>query len=133
MSHTTASLNDIYKFFQDPPPSHLNQELAICYGLFVLLQKDAYSVEIIQRLKTEYPAYRLSDRILSSALGFLEKRSVVIGYWQKAEGRGRPRRMYHIQEDWRDKAKQLADLWESYVAHDVIPKPIECGTNFRPA
>ncbi len=110
-----TSFDDIYQFFQNPPPFYLNKELAVCYVLNVLVRKDSYGTELIQLLEEEYPAYRLSDTVLYSALKFLEDESAITGYWKKVEGRGRPRRMYQVREDWADKAKELANLWSKYT------------------
>lgn len=65
-------LEDIYKFFENPPPTYLGQELAVCYVLSILLRGESYGTELIQRLESEYPLYRLSDTVLYSALKFLE-------------------------------------------------------------
>lgn len=107
--------DDIYKFFQAPPPFYLNKELAVCYVLAVLTRGDSYGTELIQLLETEYPAYRLSDTVLYSALKFLEEEGIITGYWKKVEGRGRPRRMYQIQADSAQRAQELASLWNDYV------------------
>lgn len=107
---------DIYKFFQAPPPFYLNKELAVCYVLAVLTRGDSYGTELIQLLETEYPAYRLSDTVLYSALKFLEEEGIITGYWKKVEGRGRPRRMYQIQEDATQQSQDLAKLWQDYVS-----------------
>lgn len=109
-------LEDIYKFFENPPPTYLGQELAVCYVLFVLLQQgESYGTELIQRLETEYPPYRLSDTVLYSAIKFLEDQKAITGYWKKLEGRGRPRRMYQVSSDWLTKAQELARLWQQYT------------------
>jgi DNA-binding PadR family transcriptional regulator len=81
---------DIYQFFEDPPPVYLNKELAVCYVLTVLLQQDSYGTELIQQLTQVYTDYRLSDTVLYSALKFLEDQQAIDGYWKKVEGRGRP-------------------------------------------
>lgn len=107
--------DDIYNFFQAPPPFYLNKELAVCYVLAVLTRGDSYGTELIQLLETEYPAYRLSDTVLYSALKFLEEEGIITGYWKKVEGRGRPRRMYQIQSDSAQRAQELASLWNDYV------------------
>lgn len=114
---------DIYRFFQSPPPAHLNKELAVCYILNVLLRHDSYGTELIQLLEQEYPTYRLSDTVLYSALRFLEEQSAVLGYWKKVEGRGRPRRMYQIRPEWEDKAKELASLWQQYAQDQQSQMP----------
>jgi DNA-binding PadR family transcriptional regulator len=107
---------DIFQFFQDPPPNYLNKELAVCYVLAVLQRKDSYGTELIQLLESEYPTHRLSDTVLYSALKFLEDEKVIMGYWKKVEGRGRPRRMYQIEAEWRERSDELAQLWHGYMA-----------------
>ncbi|MGQ9869396.1 PadR family transcriptional regulator [Leptodesmis sp.] len=115
--------DDIYKFFEAPPPFYLNKELAVCYVLAVLTRGDSYGTELIQLLETEYPAYRLSDTVLYSALKFLEEEDMITGYWKKVEGRGRPRRMYQIQADAAQRAQDLAQLWLNYVKkYRTVPK-----------
>lgn len=106
---------DIYRFFQAPPPFYLNKELAVCYVLAVLVRGDSYGTELIQLLETESNAYRLSDTVLYSALKFLEEEDIIVGYWKKFEGRGRPRRMYQIQGDAQQRAQELSQLWQKYV------------------
>ncbi len=110
---------DIYQFFEDPPPIYLNKELAVCYVLAVLLQQDSYGTELIQKLAKDYADYRLSDTVLYSALKFLEDQVAIDGYWKKVEGRGRPRRMYRLNPDWRMQAEELADLWTNYMKSRV--------------
>ncbi|TBR58150.1 PadR family transcriptional regulator [Mastigocladus laminosus UU774] len=108
-------LEDIYQFFENPPPTYLCQELAVCYILYVLLQGESYGTELIQRLETEYPNYRLSDTVLYSAIKFLEDNKAITGYWKKLEGRGRPRRMYQVSYEWTPQAQDLARLWQQYI------------------
>lgn len=117
----TTSLDEIYKFFESPPPFYLNKELAVCYVLAVLLRQDSYGTELINLLETEYPTYRLSDTVLYSALKFLEDAAAIVGYWKKVEGRGRPRRMYQITPDWRERAEELARLWDDYTQNAIVP------------
>ncbi|HBE18905.1 MAG TPA: PadR family transcriptional regulator [Cyanobacteria bacterium UBA11149] len=106
---------DIYQFFQQPPPNYLNKELAVCYVLSVLLQEESYGTQLIQQLEQDYPTYRLSDTVLYSALKFLEDTGAISGYWKKVEGRGRPRRMYQISANWQHKAQELAGFWRNYI------------------
>jgi DNA-binding PadR family transcriptional regulator len=110
---------DIYQFFEDPPPIYLNKELAVCYVLSVLLRQDSYGTELIQWLTRQYPNYRLSDTVLYGALKFLEDEKAVDGYWKKVEGRGRPRRMYRLNPDWRLRAEELAEFWKTYMGEAV--------------
>ncbi len=107
--------DDIYQFFQAPPPFYLNKELAVCYVLAVLMRGDSYGTELIQLLENEYPAYRLSDTVLYSALKFLEDEEIIVGYWKKVEGRGRPRRMYQIRPEAMSQAQDLTRLWNEYA------------------
>jgi DNA-binding PadR family transcriptional regulator len=108
-------LEDIYKFFEDPPPIYLCQEQAVCYIAYVLLQGESYGTELIDRLETEHPGYRLSDTVLYSAIKFLEEQQALTGYSQKGDGRGRPKRMYQISLHWEAQAINLADLWQEYI------------------
>ncbi len=109
------TFEDIYKFFENPPPIYLNKELAVCYVVSVLVQGDSYGTELIQLLQQDFPLYRLSDTVLYSALKFLEDEQVIIGYWKKVEGRGRPRRMYQIRTEWRSQMMELSHLWHNYM------------------
>lgn len=121
---------DIYQFFKSPPPFYLNKELAVCYVLAVLSRGDSYGTELIQLLETEYPAYRLSDTVLYSALRFLEDESVITGYWKKVEGRGRPRRMYQIKTDTSSQARDLTQLWYDYVgSRNQLPLAAELASS----
>ena len=108
-------LEDIYQFFRVPPPTYLSQELAVCYVLSVLLRGESYGTELIQLLESEYQNYRLSDTVLYSALKFLEDENAITGYWKKVEGRGRPRRMYQISQQWLMTAQELTRLWQEYT------------------
>jgi len=109
---------DIYQFFKTPPPFYLNKELAVCYVLAVLSRGDSYGTELIQLLETEYPTCRLSDTVLYSGLKFLEDESIIVGYWKKVEGRGRPRRMYQIREEAIQQSQDLTRLWYEYVRNN---------------
>ena len=111
----TMTFEDIYRFFQSPPPIHLNRELAVCYVLSVFLRGDSYGTELIDYLEKEYAQFRLSDTVLYSALKFLEQEGSISGYWKKVEGRGRPRRMYQVIPEFRNKAQELARLWHEYT------------------
>jgi DNA-binding PadR family transcriptional regulator len=116
------NFEDIYCFFRNPPPLYLNQELAVCYILDVLIEGDSYGTELIARLERESSTYRLSDTVLYSAIKFLEASGTIIGYWQKVQGRGRPRRMYQIEAEWIAQARELAYFWSQYThAGSTIP------------
>lgn len=112
---------DIYQFFEDPPPIYLNKELAVCYVLAVLLRQDSYGTELIQQLSEQFTHYRLSDTVLYGALKFLEDENAIDGYWKKVEGRGRPRRMYRLNPDWRMQAEDLAEFWKTYMGNSIKP------------
>lgn len=118
---------DIYQFFEDPPPIYLNKELAVCYVLAVLIDSDSYGTELIQLLGREYPDYRLSDTVLYSALKFLEDQSAIAGYWKKVEGRGRPRRMYRLCPEYQLQARELGDLWQQYMRGRQSEVPLKKG------
>ena len=44
---------DIYQFFEDPPPLYLNKELAVCYVLSVLIRRDSYGTELIHAIEKQ--------------------------------------------------------------------------------
>lgn len=110
------TIEEIYRFFENPPPVYLNKELAVCYILSIFLRRDSYGTEIVELLADEYPLYRISDTVLYTALKLLQDQGIVTDYWKKVEGRGRPRRMYKIRPERLDEAQNLAELWVEYIA-----------------
>ncbi|ERN40742.1 putative transcriptional regulator [Rubidibacter lacunae KORDI 51-2] len=119
----TMDFEDIYRFFHCPPPTYLNRELAVCYVLDVLLRGESYGTELIELLERTTPGYRLSDTVLYGALKFLEESGTISGYWKKLVGRGRPRRMYQICPGARQRAEELACLWQSYISEHTGCEP----------
>ncbi|NJM67101.1 MAG: helix-turn-helix transcriptional regulator [Acaryochloris sp. RU_4_1] len=110
---------DIYRYFQEPPPIYLSKEVAVCYVLSVLMEQgDSYGTALIHLVETQHPLYRLSDTVLYSALKFLEDEGVIRGYWQKVEGRGRPRRMYELVTEKLQEARKLGSLWHQYLGEE---------------
>lgn len=109
-------LEEIYQFFINNPATFLTVEQAVCYVLSVLLEGESYGTELIQKLEKQYPYYRLSDTVLYDALNFLVSEGAITSYSIKAQGRGRPRRMFQLTQEWQDEAQKLAGLWKSYQA-----------------
>lgn len=110
--------DDIYQFFENPPPNYLNRELSVCYILAVLVQGESYGTEMIEQLEQRYSAYRISDTVLYGSLKFLEDSGVIAGEFKKVASRGRPRRMYRIEEEWLDRSLELAKLWQEYAIEE---------------
>lgn len=108
-------IKDICKFFASPPPFFLNNELTVCYIAAVLVRENSYGSELIRRLEAEYPGYRVSDTVLYRGLRFLMEEEVITSYWQKVQGRGRPRCMYQIQFGAEERLQDLARLWNEYT------------------
>jgi DNA-binding PadR family transcriptional regulator len=109
------NFQDIHQYFSDPPPIYLSKEVAVCYILSILLNEgNSYGTALIQGIAQDNPLYRLSDTVLYSALNFLEEENVIQGYWQKVEGRGRPRRMYQVLPEKLEQARSLSRLWGQY-------------------
>ena len=54
--------------------------------------------------------FALSDTIALSAIQSLEKEGAIDGVWQKVEGVGRPRRMYHLRDVAKVKAIALLNV-----------------------
>lgn len=115
---SVMKFDDIYQFFENPPPNYLNRELAVCYILAVLVQGESYGTEMIEYLERKYLAYRISDTVLYGSLKFLEDTGVISGAWKKVASRGRPRRMYQIEAEWFDRAIELATLWNEYTTEE---------------
>ncbi len=113
-------IEDIYRFFQNPPLTYLGHELAVGYVLFVLLQGESYGIEILQRLEVEYPTYRLSDTILYSALEFLESEKIINAYWKKVKGQGGTQLIYRLDPEWIFDAAELARLWRDYTKRNSL-------------
>jgi DNA-binding PadR family transcriptional regulator len=120
---------DISNFFKEPQRLQLVKEVAVCYVLAMLLEKgDLYGTALVQWLEMNYPKYRLSDTVLYAALKFLEEEQAVIeGYWQKAEGRGRPRKMYTIKPEKIELAQQFGQLWYQYLAQNGVDSRQQSG------
>lgn len=110
-------LQDIYRYFEEPKVSFLNNEMAVCYIVYVLVEfGDSFGLALRQHLEDEYAGYKLSDTVLVNALKFLEQKGVIESYWLNTEGRGRPRCMYQVKPRKRNLARQLAELWQKH--HD---------------
>lgn len=120
------NFQDIHQYFSDPPPVYLSKEVAVCYILSVLVNEgNSYGTALIQSIEHHNPLYRLSDTVLYSALNFLEDENVIQGYWQKVEGRGRPRRMYQVIPEKLDQAKTLSRLWFQYLGEHPVTTPLQ--------
>jgi len=109
------TIEESYQFFARQPPIYLSCEQAVCYVLSVLREGESYGTRLIQKLESDYPPYRLSDTVLYAALNFLETERALESRWQKVEGRGRPRRMYQVSQEWLDEAQKLAEEWTNSV------------------
>jgi DNA-binding PadR family transcriptional regulator len=117
-------LEDIYQFFAKEQVIFLSSEQAVCYILSVLLKKESYGTQLIQKLENEHPYYRLSDTVLYVALKFLENEGAIAAYWKKVESRGRPRHMYQLTPEWQDEAQKLAHLWTANAVRERAEKPV---------
>lgn len=105
---------DIYHFFEEPPPQYLSKELAVAYILSVLLEGESSSVVMLERLAFTHPTYRLSEHVLRMTLDFLLAKGVVQSRWEQPQGRGRPRRLYWLTPQSRSLAQDLAQRWQQY-------------------
>ena len=77
-------LQDVYHYFQSPPPVYLRKEVAVCYILAILIDNgESYGTALIQHIKDEHPPYRLSDTVLYSALEFLTDEGMIQSYMAK--------------------------------------------------
>ncbi len=109
------NFDQIYQFFESPPPRWLSVEMAVVYVASVLLDGDSYGVQIQQEIGVRHPGYCLSDTVLYAAFEFFEREKAVETYWLSSPTRGRPRKFYRITSSWRDKAEKLAELWLNFL------------------
>ncbi len=85
------NFQDIYQYFQSPPPVYLGKEVGVCYILAILVDSgDSYGTALIQHIRAEHPPYRLSDTVLYKALEFLSNEGMIQPYWENTPGKGRP-------------------------------------------
>ncbi|MGR3278952.1 PadR family transcriptional regulator [Acaryochloris marina NIES-2412] len=116
------NFQDIYQYFQSPPPIYLGKEVAVCYILSILVDSgDSYGTALVQHIRAEHPPYRLSDTTLYSAIEFLTDEGMIQSYWNNSSGRGRPRRMLSVRSEKLDDAKHLAQLWHQHLGADDRP------------
>lgn len=110
------NFQDVFEYFQNPPPIYLPREVAVCCILTILIDNgESYSSDLMQYIKTEYSPYRLSDTVLYNALKFLMNEGIITSYWKNFPGRGRPRRMLIIPLTRLDEASQLSKLWLAFL------------------
>lgn len=116
------NFQDIYQYFQSPPPVYLGKEVAVCYILAILIDNgDSYATALVQHIRAEYPPYRVSDTVLYSALKFLTDERMIQSCWQNPPTRGRPKRMFSVRPVKLDDAKRLAQLWHQHLGADDRP------------
>lgn len=119
-------LQDVFQYFQSPPPVYLRKEVAVCYILAILIEVDeSYATGLVRHLTDEHPPYRISDTVLYSALEFLTDEGMIQSYWQNAPSRGRPKRIFSIKAEKLDEAKRLAQLWHQFLGEDDSPATVK--------
>lgn len=111
-----TTIQDIFSELEGSQTVYLTEKLAIAYIFSALLEKgEVYGTQLIADLET-HPKLRVSDTILYAALTWMKNEKAVSYEDKKIEngGRGRPRRMYRLREEWRPQAEKLAELWRSH-------------------
>ncbi len=110
------SLETVIQFFEQDQTRWLNKYQAIGYVLWRLSQTDSYFSEMLNQIAVDFPGVNVSDTILNEALHFLVKRGAITSRIEKAEGRGRPRKMYSLQPDYASaNAADVAFVVEKFV------------------
>lgn len=117
-----ACLEDIRRFFDQPPAHYLGLEPAVCWLLDCLLRADSYPSALVQELSRMHPSLRLSETVLHQAITFLEKQGALESYSQRCPSRGRPRRMLHLVEGYRPEAQQLMPRWRHWLEENGSPE-----------
>jgi hypothetical protein len=114
-----SGLEAIRLFFECPPIEHLGLELAVCWILERLLERDSYPTALMHDLSDEHPRLRLSETVLQQAIGFLAHQGAISSYSQRCPSRGRPRRMLHLVDAHRGAAQSLMSPWRRWLnEHD---------------
>ena len=108
------NLSDILEFLENPQPTFLGFETAVCWILEELLRGDTYPTVLITSLEKAHPTYRLSETVLQKAINFLDQQGILTCYSQQTGGRGRPRRMLSLNAEYRKEAEALAEAFESW-------------------
>ena len=100
---------------QNPKPTFLTVELAVCYVLHVLLETDAHRTELRQRVESDYPGYKLSKTIFYRAMRVLERKQLIVKYWDRNR-RGLPDQTLKVHPYRLAKAEELARRWQAHVS-----------------
>ena len=108
-------LNDIKRFFDQPPLQYLGLELAVCWILDCLLAADSYPTALMNLLAERHPRLRLSETVLQQAIAFLDQQGAIGSYSQRCPSRGRPRRMLHLEDSYRAEAEELMPAWPRWL------------------
>lgn len=116
-----SGLEDIRRYFDQPPAHYLGLEPAVCWILDCLLRSDSYPSALVQELNAQHPRLRLSETVLHQAIHFLEQQAALQSYSQRCPSRGRPRRMLHLVESYRQEARQLMPRWRHWLEENGDP------------
>jgi hypothetical protein len=90
---TTITIEQAIKDLKATKPHQLNLPEAMA---FAVVQAQEGPIYLSGFMASAKPGFPMSDTIAHAALKSLEEDGAIEGYWEKAEGRGRPRRMYRL-------------------------------------
>lgn len=110
-----SDFEDVFEYFQHPV-HHLNRHEAVAYVAWCLLHlplTECYPTSFIGGLPQRFPGMEISDTVLSATLNRFEAEALVVYQRAQQEGgrRGRPRKVYQVNSEQRQKVKRLSDLW----------------------
>jgi hypothetical protein len=131
-----SGLAAIRAFFEQPPIQHLGLELAVCWILERLLDRDSYPTALMHDLSDAHPKLRLSETVLQQAIHFLDHEGAISSYAQRCPSRGRPRRMLHLLEEHRQAAQALMPPWQHWLEENewlTHGSAHATGSGFHPA
>ena len=89
----TMTIEEAVGRLKQPKDHQLNLAEAMAFAVVQVQEGPVYFSGLMAAAK---PGFPLSDTIAHAALKSLEDDGAVEGYWEKVEGRGRPRRMYKL-------------------------------------
>ena len=105
----SSRFSEIRQYFEAKQTKFLVFEEAVCWTLKRLLEGDSYPTGIVASLEKQYPHTKVSETVIQKAIAFLDDEDIINSYRQQTGGRGRPRRMLALRDEYRQEAQELVN------------------------
>lgn len=109
-------LTEVIEFMRRPRDRNLCAQEAVCYICWKSRGGDLFGSGLRNDLHRELSefGFRLSSTVLHQAIEYLEDVDAIEICWDDpVEGRGRPRRMFRIEQRW--DVQECARCWEEFM------------------